>query len=88
MDRRRFCALAGSSLLAGTAGCLGPFAEEEPTNDDPADQEPTPPESTPTESTPTESTPSEEPRPEPVLDYEPAWAGYQFDPAQIGRAHV
>ena len=86
MNRRRFCAIVGSSALAGVAGCLGPFAEEEPTNDDPADQEPTPPESTPTESTPTESTPSEEPRPEPVLDYEPAWAGYQFDPAHTGYA--
>jgi len=89
MNRRRFCAIVGSCTVAGVAGCLGPFAEDESADGDPADGEPAPTESTPTESTPSDadtSTPTEEPTPEPVLDYEPAWAGYQADPAHTGSA--
>lgn len=33
MERRRFCAIVGSSALAGAAGCLGPFSDDSPDED-------------------------------------------------------
>jgi outer membrane protein assembly factor BamB len=78
MDRRRFCALAGSSLLAGTAGCLGPFGNEPGEGSEPSGD------ATPTATPAGDRTPAEEPMPDPVPDYDAAWSGYQSDAAHTG----